>query len=264
MINPYEQLTFLDTQTRTRRDNLKYLTLIDSIALLFQYQRPLQSGIINGQMTKYIRVTVDDIAIANKLACEVFGKSLDELPPQTRTLLNQIEEMADKQCQKQQIGRTDLRFSRRDVREYCNWNNTRLIKHMKRLEEMEYIIPHRGGRGQTFEYELIYDGHGKDGNTFLNGLIDIKKLQLKYDYDANLTPQNAKYTPSKHPQNTPKSPPLHPTMCSSKESNDDDFQTLAAKKAEKKHIGLGKDGEPSYRSGRPLKTCIDKPLAAKV
>ncbi|HEX7771755.1 MAG TPA: toprim domain-containing protein [Pyrinomonadaceae bacterium] len=38
--NPFaRELTFLDDQTRTRRDHLKYLTLIRSIALLHQYQR---------------------------------------------------------------------------------------------------------------------------------------------------------------------------------------------------------------------------------
>ena len=39
--NPYaRELTFLDSQTRTRRDHMKYLTLIRSIALLHQHQRP--------------------------------------------------------------------------------------------------------------------------------------------------------------------------------------------------------------------------------
>ena len=35
------RLTFLDTQTRTRRDHEKYLTLIDAIALLHQHQREI-------------------------------------------------------------------------------------------------------------------------------------------------------------------------------------------------------------------------------
>ena len=36
--NPYaRELTFLDSQTRTRRDHTKYLTLIRAIALLHQY-----------------------------------------------------------------------------------------------------------------------------------------------------------------------------------------------------------------------------------
>ena len=38
------QLTFLNDRTRTRRDHEKYLTLIDTIAFLHQYQRPLKTG----------------------------------------------------------------------------------------------------------------------------------------------------------------------------------------------------------------------------
>ncbi len=43
--NPYaEKLSFIDDKTRTRRDHLKYLTLIRSIALLHQYQREIKNG----------------------------------------------------------------------------------------------------------------------------------------------------------------------------------------------------------------------------
>ncbi len=81
VINPYaDQLTFLADKTRTRRDHEKYLTLIDSIALLHQYQREIKTV---GKL-EYIEVTVSDIALANRLAHEVLGKTLDELPPQTR------------------------------------------------------------------------------------------------------------------------------------------------------------------------------------
>jgi DNA primase len=38
-------------------------------------------------------VTLDDIATANRLAHEVLGRSLDELPPQTRRLLLLIDEL---------------------------------------------------------------------------------------------------------------------------------------------------------------------------
>ena len=37
------QLTFLDDRTRTRRDHMKYLGLIRTIALLHQYQRPIKT-----------------------------------------------------------------------------------------------------------------------------------------------------------------------------------------------------------------------------
>jgi DNA primase len=48
--NPFaEQLTFLDSRTRTRRDHMKYLTLIRAIALLHQYQRPVKTVLHEGE-----------------------------------------------------------------------------------------------------------------------------------------------------------------------------------------------------------------------
>ena len=88
--NPFARdLTFLDSQTRTRRDHLKYLTLIRSIALLHQCQRPVKTTTHHGKQIEYIEVTLEDIETANRLAHEVLGRSLDELPPQTRRLLLQ-------------------------------------------------------------------------------------------------------------------------------------------------------------------------------
>ena len=88
VVNPYaQQLTFLSDRTRTRRDHVKYLTLIRSIALLHQKQRPLKEK----DGLHYIEVTLQDIAAANTLAHEVLGRSLDELPPQTRRLLELVK-----------------------------------------------------------------------------------------------------------------------------------------------------------------------------
>jgi len=52
---------------------------------------------------------------------------------------------------------------------------------MHKLEELEYVLVHRGGRGQSFVYELLYDGAGRDGTPFLMGLIDIETLKRAYD-----------------------------------------------------------------------------------
>ena len=85
--NPYaRELTFLDRQIRTRRDHMKYLTLIRSIALLHQHQRPRKTTTHRGKTVEYIEVTKEDIATANRLAHEVLGRALDELPPQTQAL----------------------------------------------------------------------------------------------------------------------------------------------------------------------------------
>ena len=62
------------------------------------------------------------------------------------------------ECQRLKVERNDFRFSRRDVRAHTGWGHTQLKTHLQRLEEMEYLIVHRGGRGQTFVYELNWSG----------------------------------------------------------------------------------------------------------
>ena len=73
----------------------KYLTLIDSIALLHQYQREIKTVTQGDQVIEYIDITREDIALANQLAHDVLGRSLDELPPPTRTLLGHLYSLVD-------------------------------------------------------------------------------------------------------------------------------------------------------------------------
>lgn len=200
VVNPFaSQLTFLDAKTRTRRDHEKYLSLIEAVTLLHQYQREKGESIINGKAQTHLLVSPEDIEIANKLAGEVLGRTLDELPPQTSKLLILTEKMVKSACVKKGIMQKDFRFTRRDVREYTHWGNTQLRIHLKRLEEMEYILAYRGARGQSYEYELLYDGNGMNGESFLMGLLDVDKLRSTYD--AKLSGVNAKLSPRKRPQN---------------------------------------------------------------
>ena len=180
VVNPYaRELTFHDSQTRTRRDHMKYLTLIRSVALLHQHQRPRKTVEHNGRAVEYIEVTVNDIAVANRLAHEVLGRSLDELPPQTRRLLLVVDEMVTAECERQKMARSDYRFSRRDVREATGWGDTQLKTHLHRLEELEYLLIHRGGRGQSIVYELVFTLPADGGKPVLGGLIDVEKLRKK-------------------------------------------------------------------------------------
>jgi hypothetical protein len=174
--NPFaEKLTFLDSKTRMRRDHMKYLVLIRSIALLHQHQRKVKTIEHAGEVIEYIEATLDDIALANRLAHEVLGRSLDDIPPQTRRLLVLIDQMATKACKEKALERKDYRFTRKDVREATGWGNTQLKMHMGRLEDLEYIVV-RGGRGQRFEYELCYETKAESGAPFLFGLIDVAHL----------------------------------------------------------------------------------------
>jgi DNA primase len=177
VVNPYaDRLTFLSDKTRTRRDHEKYLTLIDTIALLHQHQRPVKTMQGAGQAVEYIEVTARDITQANALAHEVLGRSLDELPPQTRRLLASVAEYVRSQAREQAIPQADVRFTRKDVRQATGWGDTQLRVHLERLHELEYLIAHRGMRGQCYEYELAFDGDTGADAPHLVGLIDADEL----------------------------------------------------------------------------------------
>ena len=178
VVNPYaERLTFLDDRTRTRRDHMKYLSLIRTIALLHQYQRPVKTTDHGGKSVEYIEATLGDIAAANTIAHHVLGRCLDEMPPQTRRLLDLIERMVNERCKTAKIERDGVRFRARELREFTGWGNSQLHLHLSRLAAMEYVLTHRADHGQGFVYELVYDGGGKDGGRFLPGLLDVEALK---------------------------------------------------------------------------------------
>ena len=132
---------------------------------------------------------------------------LDELPPQTRRLLIKLEEMVLAGCERLNVAREYFRFSQREVRENTGYGNTQVKMHLRRLEELEYVIAHRQLRGQTFSYELAYDGKGKDGKPFFHGLLNIEILKQKYNYNQNRSGLNPDLSASSRPQVMPLSGP---------------------------------------------------------
>jgi hypothetical protein len=185
VVNPYApQLTFLDAQTRTRRDHEKYLTLIDAIALLHQHQRARQTVTRGGETLPYIAVTRADIALANRLAAEVLGRSLDELPPQTRRFLSALDRWLDREAQARGLARAALRVTARAIREALGLGPTQVKLHLHRLVELEYVLVHRAPRGPGVVYECCYQGEGQDGTPFLPGLCEVATLTEPADAPA--------------------------------------------------------------------------------
>jgi len=190
VVNPYaEQLTFLDDRTRTRRDHAKYLTLIEAIALVHQHQRPVCTASAGGKAVEYIEVTLEDIALANRLAHEVLGRSLDELPPQTRRVLGLIEAMVTETAQREQLKPADVRVTRRQVRERCGMSDAAVRVHLERLIGMEYLRPAIGRNGQRFEYELLFDGDVGRSEPQMIGLIDVATMRTSQGSGADLAPR---------------------------------------------------------------------------
>jgi hypothetical protein len=175
---------------------MKFLTLIRAIALLHQYQRKIKTATRLNTTLEYIEATKEDNQLAEKLIGEVLLGSLDELPPQTQRLLVLLDEMVARASEKQQIERSEYRFSRRDVREYLGCGDTQLRKHLHRLEELEYLAVHRGGRGQSFVYELAL------------GLLDVEKLKhnlagVEGQFAGSTPPQNRRVAGSSLSEESP-------------------------------------------------------------
>ncbi len=190
VLNPFAPaLTFTSGRARNRRDHEKYLTLIDTIALLHQHQRPrgrheVPAG--GGRVVEYVSVTLDDIALANELAPEVLGRSLDELPPQTRRLLDHIKTLVKtKQAQPGQSAKLGATFARRELREACGWSLTQVRVHLERLVELECLELRHGKLGGGFIYELMLDPDAPAHVAHI-GLIDVEELRKKYGYGGKV------------------------------------------------------------------------------
>ena len=197
VINPYGKLlSYVEDYLLTRRDNRKYLNLIEAVAFLHQMRKPVRQMTEEGQTVEYIEVSLRDIALANDMALEVLGKTLDELTGPTRTLLLLIEELVQKIAQERKIEPAEVCITRRDIREYSKWSDYQIRQHLPTLTDLEYVLPVSGRNGQQFQYRLLWEGQGKAGERFLLGLKNVETLRREaatlgiQDVEAQETAEN--------------------------------------------------------------------------
>ena len=182
IVNSYApELTFVDARTRTWRDHEKYLTLIDAVTLLHQHQRERKTAERGGQSLAYIEVTPGDIAVANRLAAAVLGRSLDELPPQTRTFLEQLDAWRGGACAAERCPPSAWRFTAREAREALGSGATQTKVHLRRLADLEYVLVHRAPHAHGVTYELAYAREDEarsatSDSALITGLRDVHAL----------------------------------------------------------------------------------------
>lgn len=97
-----------------------------------------------------------------RLAAEVLGRSLDELPPGTRRLLDALDAHVAQRAAGDGVDRAMVRFLRRELREQLGWCDTQLKVHLTRLVDIELVVAHRAEHGPGFVYELAWAGEGAD------------------------------------------------------------------------------------------------------
>ena len=180
VVNPYaEKLVYSDDRLQSRRDQPKYLNLINAVAFLRQMQKEIKAGQGSDGKTgrEYVDVDMEDIRLANEMTCDVLGKSLDDLNSISRDLLELVDRMVREKVEASKDGKTgkapdrrDITFSRRDIREYTGWPHARVQRYLRQLVDMEYLLTVAGRSGSKFNYTLAFDGQGQAGEKFLAGL----------------------------------------------------------------------------------------------
>ncbi len=166
VVNPHaRELGFADGTVRTRRDHVKYLTLIAAVTLLHQHQRPVKTATRGEAVIRYVETTQADIALADRLAAGVLAPSLGELPPGTRRLLDAIAGYVTARCQAEGTDPGLVRFTRRQLREALSFGDTQLKVHLARLADYELVIARRTGPGGGLSYELAWQPENPAGST---------------------------------------------------------------------------------------------------
>jgi hypothetical protein len=176
--NPFvEMLTYPADKLVHRREQRKYLALINAIALLHQHQREIRRATRGDVEIEYVEVTLDDIALANELAKEVLSRALDELAPPVRGLYRELQRVYQKQSEELKCKVEDVQLSRRDIREATKWSDWQVRAYCQRLVEMEYLLAITNGNGKPTVYQLARIDD--DTTRALRGLTDIQELKKR-------------------------------------------------------------------------------------
>jgi hypothetical protein len=169
VVIPYADLIDFPVRwLRTRRDNMRFLNLIEVICFLYQHQRPVQKS-IDGR--EYIEATVEDYAAAYSLAREIMGESFADLKKPQRELLKAIAALHPAGT-----AGPDEGVTRRAIREATGLADTRLRELLADLVSLEYVRELTGGgRGTTCRYTVL--DHGPEGEKRLVGLTTPEELR---------------------------------------------------------------------------------------
>jgi len=175
VIIPFVDLIdFPPSWLRGRRDHDRFLSLIEGIAFLHQGQRTIGT---EGD-AQYIEAAMADYAMAYDLAHQVFAQTNDDMPKPVADFYREVRRIVTEAARAQKCRLTDLPFSRRLIREATKVPDHIVKRHMRQIEELEYVEVVRAPRGGAFLYRLVPDA---DTPKELTGLTPPEILGEKWD-----------------------------------------------------------------------------------
>ena len=178
VVNPYvEQLTYPSDRLMHRREQKKYLALINAIALLHQHQREVKRAARGDVEIEYVEVTIADIALANELAQDVLSRGLDELAAPVRGLYEELRKLCVQRAEEMNCQPDAVLLSRREIREATGWSDWQVRSYCRQLVEMEYLYASVNGNGRPCVYSLARaEENDVEG---LRGLTDVAEIRQR-------------------------------------------------------------------------------------
>jgi 5S rRNA maturation endonuclease (ribonuclease M5) len=180
VVNPFhDDLTYPEERLIHRREQKKYLALINAIALLHQHQRETKRAANDEVEVEYIEVTPDDIALANELAEATLSRSLDELSPPARGMYQEIRRLCEQRAKQARCEPDEVRLTRREIREATGWSDWQVRVYCRQLVDLEYLSVASGANGKRFCYELASYSREEEKRPRLGGLVDAGRLKRR-------------------------------------------------------------------------------------
>ena len=179
---PYaERIDFPSQWLRTRRDNERFLCLIEVIAFLHQYQRE-QGETAGGK--PYVLANLEDYRLAYELAQELFASTLHELTRDARGLFERVVQWVRQREPKAPL---EVVFGFKELRPVTNYANHRLRRSMAELVEMEYVLQTQSQNGLPAQFRLLSTDLSHSG-VRLVGLTTPEELRDRLAGDEPFQP----------------------------------------------------------------------------
>jgi len=163
-----DRIKFPSRWIRTRRDQDRFLSLIEAVTFLYQYQRPIKQ---DQRGKPYIESSLKDYEIAYNLAGRALLDTLEDLQGSTKAFYEALETTIKRKATE---SLEKFTFKRRDAREWMRLPDHYVKRKLAMLEELEYVSCERSYKGGSFTYRFI---PRLTRENYISGLTHPKDLQ---------------------------------------------------------------------------------------
>ena len=151
MIPYIEEIDFPKKPLRTRRDKPRFLTLIETIAVLHQFQR--QRITKNG--TEYICADFEDYAVAYHLGQKLLFRTVQGISPNAVKIVEAVWALAEDRSRECNQDATEVEITRRQVEQKIKWERKTVYKYLDAADKDGYLDIDKPGPGKPWKIKVV-------------------------------------------------------------------------------------------------------------